>query len=151
MIPYLSNASNVDDAMKFGFAEIRLALRRLPLSARIGWMLYGVSFVTPSAGFEFIGARMVATLPEVVWHLLHGTRAEALIAAGLSLGLAANLFCFVRVPTLLCIAAVLAPWLSLVALTLRMHLPLTSLYRMLFYFPWAGGLVLLQIPRSRTS
>ncbi len=123
-------------------------ISRSTLLTRAGWLLYLTSFATPSTDLKLLGAQVFVLLPGVVAHLLDGTRPQSLIALGLLVGLAANLLCIVRVPALLCIGAVLAPFVALLAVVLRMDQPVTSILRMTFYFPWAAGLVLLQLGRA---
>jgi len=133
---------------KLMFDAIGRGISRSTLLTRAGWLLYLASFATPSTDLKRLGAQVFLQLPGVVVHLLHGTGPQVLIAIGLLVGLAANLLCILRVPALLCIGAVLAPFVALLALVLRMDQPVISMVRMTFYFPWAVGLVLLQLGRA---
>jgi hypothetical protein len=130
------------------FDAIGLGIWRSTVPTRVGWLLYLTSFATPSTDLKLFGVQVFVMLPTVVVHLLQGTRPQSLIALGLVVGLAANLLCIVRVPALLGIGAVLAPFVALLALMLQMDQPVISIFRMSFFFPWAAGLLLLQLGRA---
>ena len=127
---------------------------RLPPLARLGWILYVASMLTPaSAHAHFIGAFMLIVAPAWGLQLLcSGTLRAATIGICLLAGFAANASPFVRLPAWARIGAMLAPWLCYAASLFAFGVfDSGRLWANAFFFPWAAGIALINVVYLRLA
>jgi hypothetical protein len=135
-------------------AGIRLAsLLRIPGSHRrlalAGWLLYAISWVTPSSDGRQVGAVAFVEAVKFACSLLAtATVCSVLLGLCVSLGWLANFSIFPRLPTWARVVASAAPWLSfavvLAMLPVRPSLPARAAF-FLYFYPWAAGIALIHI------
>jgi len=108
-----------------------------------GWVLYLVSWVTPSVDGKQFGASAFVQSARLAWHLL----SMGNIVAGLcvTLGWLANFSILPRrLPIWLRVVAIAAPWLAFAVVLAK--LPARATY-FLYFYPWALGIALIHAAR----
>jgi hypothetical protein len=126
--------------------------RCLPAISRVGWILYLISMVTPARNLTLIGAALFLRLPSGILAFFGSHPANPLPGICASIGLAANLLVWVRVPWALSLVAVLTPWVALIWLNGGSPAQvLGTVSGWLFYYPWALGIVLINAGRGRSD
>ena len=115
--------------------------RRLLLA---GWLLYTLSWITPSIDGRQFGAVAFVESVRFGWNLL--TTDSLLPGLAVMLGWLANFSLLPRLPNWLRIAATIAPWLAfavvLAKLPVRPSLPGRAAF-FLYFYPWAAGIALI--------
>jgi len=126
-----------------------LSQRRFTCLARAGWLLYLASLVTPGADLKSFGAKMLILAPYYgSLALTSANLAGKVLGIALLAGFAANLSVGMRLPQVLRIAAILAPWASFAAYAAMIGpLTLQALLRIAYFFPWAIGIALINLER----
>jgi hypothetical protein len=108
-----------------------------------GWVLYLVSWVTPSTDGKQFGATAFLQSVRLAWHLL--TTGSIALGLCVTLGWLANFSILPRrLPTWLRVVAMVAPWLAFAAVLAK--LPARATYFPYFY-PWALGIALIHAAR----
>ena len=120
--------------------------RRLALA---GWLLYAISWVTPSSDGRQVGAVAFVEAVKFAWSLLTtGTVWSGLLGLCVSLGWLANFSIFLRLSTWARVVWSAAPWLSfavvLAMLPVRPSLPARAAF-FLYFYPWAAGIALIHL------
>ena len=124
--------------------------RRLPRLHRIGWLLYGMSMLTPSADLKSLGVFWFILLPTAAFTFFAQHPADPMLGIWALIGVAANLFAFVRIPWPVCLVAVAAPFGAFLWMNSGNGFGIMrGLIGLPFFYPWAAGLVLLNIGRAR--
>jgi hypothetical protein len=122
--------------------------RRLLLT---GWLLYTLSWITPSIDGRQFGAVAFVESVRFGWNLL--TTNRILPGVAVMLGWLANFSLLPRLPNWLRVVATLAPWLAfavvLANLPVRPSLPGRAAF-FLYFYPWAVGIALIHAARSRS-
>jgi hypothetical protein len=121
--------------------------RRLAIS---GWILYLISWVTPSWQEGRIGAQaFLATLQYAARFLLHPhTALQFVLGLCLLLGWLANFSIGVPLSARTRLAWILAPWLPFLAVLLLMEAPLAvreRIFSELYFYPWAIGIAAIHL------
>ena len=115
--------------------------RRLLLS---GWLLYALSWITPSIDGRQFGAVAFVESVRFGWNLL--TTDSLLPGLAVMLGWLANFSLLPRLPNWLRVVATIAPWLAfavvLAKLPVRPSLPGRAAF-FLYFYPWAAGIALI--------
>jgi hypothetical protein len=107
-----------------------------------GWVLYLLSWITPSLDGRQFGATAFVQSARFAWHLL--TTGSPLVGLCVMLGWLANFSILLRLPTWLRVVAIIAPWFAFaVVLT---QLPARATF-FLYFYPWAIGIALIQASR----
>ena len=126
---------------------------RLPVACRrwaiAGWMLYAVSWITPSIDARQTGAvGFVETVRFALWLLCAGKPWGIPLGLCVCLGWLANVSIFTRWPTWGRVVWIAAPWLAFVVVLLivpvRPSLPQRAAF-FLYFYPWAIGIALIHI------
>jgi hypothetical protein len=129
--------------------------------ALVGWVLYAISWITPSLHGGGIGARaFVAAVRYGVGFLVHPDSLSGFVL-GLCLlfGWLANFSIFIPLPVRARIVWLIAPGFPFAA-ALLMHAPMSVGERaasLLYFYPWAMGIALIHIAhiaearRARTA
>jgi hypothetical protein len=126
---------------------------RLPAAYRrwaiAGWMLYAISWITPSIdGYQVGAVAFVATVKFALGLLATGTASGVPLGVCVILGWLANLSIFVRLPAWAAVLSIAAPWLPFVVVLLilpvRPSLPQRAAF-FLYFYPWAIGIALIHI------
>jgi hypothetical protein len=126
--------------------RIPARFRRLAIA---GWLLYVISWLTPSIDARQLGASAFVASVEFARHLFLGGTAGS-IPSGLCVtaGWLANFSIFLRLPPWARVACIVAPWLAftvvLLTLPVRPSLPARAAY-FLYFYPWAVGIVLIHV------
>ena len=121
--------------------------RRLAI---FGWALYAISWITPGLHGSGIGARaFVAAVRYGVGFLVHPDSLSGFVQ-GLCLlfGWLANFSIFIPLPVWARSICIIAPAFPFAAVLLLMHAPLPVGKRaaaLLYFYPWALGIVLIHI------
>jgi len=122
--------------------------RRLLLA---GWLLYTLSWITPSIDGRQFGAVAFVESVRFGWNLL--TTDSLLPGVAVMLGWLANFSLLPRLPNWLRVVATIAPWLAfavvLAQLPVRPSLPGRAGF-FLYFYPWAAGIALIHAARSRS-
>ena len=114
-------------------------MRRLTI---VGWVLYLLSWVTPSLDGRQFGATAFVDSVRLAWHFFG--MGSILPGLGVTLGWLANFSIFPRLPCWLRVIASIAPWLAFaVVLT---NLPARAAL-FLYFYPWALGIALIHAAR----
>jgi hypothetical protein len=130
-----------------------VAALRLPAACRhwaiAGWMLYAISWITPSIDGHQVGAlAFVATVRFALGLLATGTAWRVSLGVCVILGWLANLSIFVRLPAWARVVSIAAPWFAFVVVLLIVPVR-PSLSRraafFLYFYPWAIGIALIHI------
>jgi hypothetical protein len=114
---------------------------RLPTTYRrvaiAGWLLYALSWITPTTDATHIGAWAFMATPRFAVSLFGGSSVSA-VAVGicLLLGWLANFSIWLRWPIGARAAWIVAPWLPFVVTQLFVH----SRPDVLYFYPWAAGI-----------
>jgi hypothetical protein len=120
--------------------------------ALAGWLLYSLSWLTPSIDGRQFGA--VAFVESVRWGWGLLTAGSLLAGACIMLGWLANFSILLRLPAWLRVVASLAPWLAfavvLAKLPVRPSLPGRAAF-FLYFYPWAVGIALIHASRLRCA
>jgi len=122
----------------------------------IGWVLYVLSWVTPSPE-GWIGARaFVAAISQALKWLFHpAAMSEFGLGLCLLVGWLANFSILIPITARVRVAWIIAPWLPFIGVLLLMSAPLSTRARVLsqlYFYPWAIGIAcvhLAKIQRSR--
>ncbi len=120
--------------------------RRLAVT---GWLLYAISWVTPSCDARQFGAVAFIDTLKLAGNLLTSARPWG-IPLGLALlcGWLANVSIFIRLPAWARTAWSAAPWLAfavvLLTLPVRPSIPQRAAF-FLYFYPWAVGITLIHI------
>jgi hypothetical protein len=119
--------------------------RRLLLA---GWLLYTLSWITPSIDGRQFGAVAFVESVRFGWNLL--TTDSILPGLAVMLGWLANFSLLPRLPNWLRVVATIAPWLAfavvLAKLPVRPSLPGRAAF-FLYFYPWAAGIALIHAAR----
>jgi hypothetical protein len=122
-------------------------IRRLQI---VGWVLYALSWLTPSIDGRQLGAVAFVESIRFGWNLL--TTDNILPGVAVMLGWLANFSLLPRLPKWLRVVATIAPWLAfavvLAKLPVRPSLPGRAAF-FLYFYPWAAGIALIHFARSR--
>jgi hypothetical protein len=123
---------------------IPVAYRGLAIA---GWLLYMISWITPSSDARQVGAvAFVATVKFAGNLLATATARGILLGLCVILGWLANLSIFIRLPTWARVVWTAAPWLTfavvLLILPVRPSLPARAAF-FLYFYPWAVGIALI--------
>ena len=124
--------------------------RRLLLA---GWLLYALSWLTPSIDGRQFGAVAFVESVRFSWNLL--TAGNLVPGLCVLLGWLANFSILPRrLPRWLRVVAPIAPWLAfavvLARLPVRPSLPGRAAF-FLYFYPWAAGIALIHFARSRSQ
>jgi hypothetical protein len=124
--------------------HIPMAYRRLALA---GWLLYAISWITPSADARQVGAIAFVATVKLARNLLATGTARALpLGLCVLFGWLANVSIFIRLPTWARLVWTAAPWLTfavvLLILPVRPSLPARAAF-FLYFYPWAVGIALI--------
>ena len=121
--------------------------------ASVGWLLFALSWITPSSDGRQFGAVAFVESTRFAWNLL----TTGNIALGLCVlaGWLANFsIALLRLPNWARIMACAAPWLAftvvLLKLPVRAWLPARAAF-FLYFYPWAVGIALIHTARWRTA
>ncbi|MBS0421808.1 MAG: hypothetical protein JSR66_29125 [Proteobacteria bacterium] len=120
--------------------------------ATAGWVLFAMSWITPSSDGRQIGAVAFVESPRFAWNLL----TTGNIALGLCVlaGWLANFSIVPRLPPWARVLACLAPWLAftvvLLQLPVRPSLPGRAAF-FLYFYPWAAGIALIHAAHWRKA
>jgi hypothetical protein len=131
---------------------IPATFRRVALA---GWLLYAISWLTPSIDARQMGAAAFVTTVEFARSLLLGGTTWG-IPSGLCVtaGWLANFSIFLRLPPWARVACMIAPWLAftvvLLMLPVRPSLPARAAY-FLYFYPWAVGIALIHLANIAAS
>lgn len=107
-----------------------------------GWVLYLLSWVTPSLDGRQFGATAFVDSVRLARHFF--SMGSILAGLAVTLGWLANFSIFPRLPCWLRVIAIIAPWLAFaVALA---NLPARAAY-FLYFYPWALGIALIHAAR----
>jgi hypothetical protein len=122
----------------------RLTYRQLEIA---GWILYAVSWITPSRDARQLGAQaFVNAVDKGTSLVLHAGRpAGVVVGACLLLGWLANFSILVRWSPRTRLAWIVAPWFPFVALLFARPAP--SPVPLLYFYPWAIGIGLIHVAR----
>ena len=131
------------------------AQRRLAIA---GWLLYAISWITPSSDAHQVGAVAFVATIKLAANLLATTTARGILLGFCILfGWLANLSIFIRLPAWARVMWSAAPWLTfavvLLILPVRASLPARAAF-FLYFYPWAVGIALIHsanIAAHRTS
>jgi hypothetical protein len=132
----------------------RLAVAlRLPASWRrlaiTGWVLYAISWITPSSDARQLGALgFVAAGRFALWLLTSGKPWPILLGACVCFGWLANISIFIRWPPLGRIVWIAAPWFAFMAVLLMVPVRPSLTQRaafFLYFYPWAVGIALIHL------
>jgi hypothetical protein len=119
---------------------------------RVGWLLYGLSWLTPSIDGRQVGAVAFVQSVRFGWNLL--STGNILLAACVMLGWLANFSIIPRLPAWLRVVASIAPWLAfavvLAKLPVRPSLAERAAF-FLYFYPWAVGIALIHASRLRCA
>jgi hypothetical protein len=120
------------------------AYRRLAIA---GWLLYTISWITPSSDARQVGAvAFVATVKLARNLLATGTARAIPLGLCVMFGWLANLSIFIRLPTWARVMWSAAPWLTfavvLLILPVRPSLSARAAF-FLYFYPWAVGIALI--------
>jgi len=107
-----------------------------------GWVLYLLSWVTPSLNARQFGATAFVDSVRLAWHFL-GT-GNILPGLAVTLGWLANFTIFLRLPCWLRIMAIIAPWLAFTVVLAKV--PARAAF-FLYFYPWALGIALIHAAR----
>jgi len=114
-----------------------------------GWLLYTLSWITPSIDGRQFGVVAFVESVRFGWSLL--TTDNLLPGVAVMLGWLANFSLLPRLPNWLRVVATLAPWLAfavvLAKLPVRPSLPGRAAF-FLYFYPWAAGIALIHVARS---
>jgi hypothetical protein len=111
--------------------------------ARAGWVLYVISWVTPSSDGQQFGATAFVQSARLAWHWL--TTGSVVLGACVTLGWLANFSVLPRrLPNWLRLIAIVAPWVAFAAVLAKV--PARATY-FLYFYPWAIGIALIQAAR----
>jgi hypothetical protein len=111
--------------------------------AMTGWVLYLISWVTPSADGKQFGATAFIQSVRLAWHLL--TTDNVFAGLCVTLGWLANFSILPRrLPAWLRVVAIVAPWLAFAVVLAK--LPARATY-FLYFYPWALGIALIHAAR----
>jgi hypothetical protein len=106
--------------------------------AATGWVLYLLSWVTPSLDGRQFGATAFVDSVRLAWHWLN--TGEILAGLVITLGWLANFPILLRLPTWLRIIAIIAPWAAFAVVLAKVPARPTFF---LYVYPWALGLTLI--------
>jgi hypothetical protein len=125
---------------------IPATFRRLSLA---GWLLYAISWFTPSIDARQTGAGAFVMTVELARSLfLGGTTWGIPSALCLTAGWLANFSIFLRLAPWARVACMVAPWLAftvvLLMLPVRPSLTARAAY-FLYFYPWAVGIALIHL------
>jgi hypothetical protein len=126
--------------------NIPVALRRLAIT---GWLLYAISWFTPSIDARQVGATaFVAAVKFARDLLVAGTTWSIPLGLCVLLGWLANFSILLRAPVWARIGWSAAPWLAfavvLLILPVRPSLPARAAF-FLYFYPWAVGIALIHM------
>jgi hypothetical protein len=120
------------------------AYRRLAIA---GWLLYAISWITPSSDARQVGAvAFVATVKLARNLLATGTAQTVPLGLCVMFGWLANLSIFIRLPTWARVGWTAAPWLAFAVVLLVLPVRPSILQRaafFLYFYPWAVGIALI--------
>jgi hypothetical protein len=117
-----------------------------------GWLLYCLSWITPSIDGRQFGAVAFVESVRFGWNLL--TTDNILPGTAVMLGWLANFSILRRLPYWLRVAASIAPWLAFAVVLARLPVRPSLAGRaafFLYFYPWAIGIALIHTARSRTG
>jgi hypothetical protein len=126
---------------------------RLPAACRrwaiAGWLLYAISWITPSIDARQIGAvGFVETVRFALWLLSAGKPWGIPLGLCVGFGWLANVSIFTRWPTWVRVMWIAAPWFAFVVVLLivpvRPSLPQRAAF-FLYFYPWAIGIAFIHI------
>jgi len=124
--------------------------------ARLGWLLWIASLVTPDLALSGIGlltpimGSMIGSRILLDGLFEHHNLWYALAGLGMVLGVAVNLTLFFPTKRWLSIASIAAPFIS-VACTVAIFPRPSAVLEWLFIYPWMAGIVLIHVARLQTS
>jgi hypothetical protein len=107
-----------------------------------GWVLYLLSWVTPSLDGRQFGATAFVDSVRLAWHFLGA--GDILPGLAVTLGWLANFSILPRLPCWLRIVASIAPWLAFAAVLAKVPARATVF---LYFYPWALGIALIHAAR----
>lgn len=116
--------------------------RRNRRLATIGWVLYLLSWVTPSLDGRQFGATAFVDSVRLASHLLGA--GSILPGIAVTLGWLANFSVFPRLPCWVRVVASIAPWLAFAVVLAKVPARATFF---LYFYPWASGLALIHAAR----
>jgi hypothetical protein len=136
---------------------LEAALRSPPATRRLavaGWLLYAISWLTPSADGRQLGAAAFVQAVRFGCSLIVGETAWGLpLGVGVLLGWLANFSIVLRLPTWARIVSIATPWLSfaivLAMLPVRPTLAARAAF-FLYFYPWAVGIALIHAANIAT-
>ena len=117
-----------------------------------GWLLFALSWITPSSDGHQFGAGAFVESPRFAWSLLT-TRNIALGLCVLA-GWLANFSMLPRLPGWARVLACLAPWLAFAVVLLKLPVRPSLAGRavfFLYFYPWAIGIALIHAARWRKA
>jgi hypothetical protein len=120
--------------------------------ALLGWILYVVSWLTPSLDGSQLGARaFVTALTTGLRLVIHaGSVAPMIIGLCLLLGWLANFSILLRWPVRARLAWMIVPWVPFIALLCARGIA-PSPIPLLYFYPWAIGIALIHGARVSGS
>jgi hypothetical protein len=107
-----------------------------------GWVLYLLSWVTPSLDGRQFGATAFIDSVRLAWHLY--STGGILPGLAVTLGWLANFSIFLRLPCWLRVIAIIAPWLAFTVVLA--NVPARAVF-FLYFYPWALGIALIHAAR----
>lgn len=107
-----------------------------------GWVLYLLSWVTPSLDGRQFGATAFVDSVRLAWHFF--STGSILPGLAVTLGWLANFSIFPRLPCWLRVMAIIAPWLAFTVVLA--NLPARAAF-FLYFYPWALGIALIHAAR----
>ena len=120
--------------------------------AATGWLLYALSWITPSIDGRQYGAVAFVESVRFGWSLL--TTDNILPGVGVMLGWLTNFSILPRMPNWLRVIATIAPWLAfavvLAKLPVRPSLSGRAAF-FLYFYPWAVGIALIHVAKSKCA
>jgi hypothetical protein len=123
--------------------------RRLAVA---GWLLFALSWITPSSDGRQLGAVAFVDSPRFAWSLL--TTHDIALGLCVLAGWLANFSIVPRLPAWVRFLACLAPWLAftvvLLKLPVRPTLPGRAAF-FLYFYPWAVGIALIHAAHWRQA
>jgi hypothetical protein len=121
-------------------------VRRIAIA---GWLLFAVSWITPSLDGHHLGAGgFIATTRFVAWLLSASKPCGTILGLCMIFGWLANLSVFIRWPVWTRVLWIAAPWFAfgvvLTSVPVRPTISQRAAY-FLYFYPWAVGIALIHL------
>lgn len=120
--------------------------------ARFGWLLFALSWVTPSSDGRQFGAGAFVQSARFAWHLL--SVGNLVLGLCMLAGWLANFSIALRLPNWARAISCAAPWLAFTVVLLKLpvqpSLPGRAAF-FLYFYPWAAGIALIHAAHWRKA